>query len=280
MLNLKLFQVRYYLNSAFYKTKHYRPKNSYNNDDILKFYNFDLNYEVFENTPLSALQYNVVILFFKYNVNPHDIEIYFLLPNLSTIILTLYRKYQNLIITKKGECQMDQQNFKITRSNRHILKDITNLEHLFICFVNSNPDSQKKDIFCTILEGNTKKADMEKHPQFKNVCKWIDTFREKNYHFSNPTLNNNKNTNLSKEDNENEKENEKEIENDHSNDYSNLESAIADKFFSILKADIKIKKKKRKELYKLWKQKDTESLNIILNELDKIISKSTAKKSK
>ena len=139
---------------------------------------------------------------------------------------------------------MDQQNFKITRSNRHILKDITNLEHLFICFVNSNPDSQKKDIFYTILEGNTKKADMEKHPQFKNVCKWIDTFREKNYHFSNPTLNNNKNTNLSKEDNENEKENEKEIENDHSNDYSNLESAIADKFFSILKANIKIKKKR------------------------------------
>lgn len=282
MLNLKVFQVRYYLNSAFYKTKHYRPKNSYNNDDILKFYNFDLNYEVFENTPLSALQYNVVILFFKYNVNPHDIEIYFLLPNLSTIILTLYRKYQNLIITKKGECQMDQQNFKITRSNRHILKDITNLEHLFICFVNSNPDSQKKDIFCTILEGNTKKADMEKHPQFKNVCKWIDTFREKNYHFSNPTLDNNENTNLSKEDNENENENENEnkIEIDHSNNYSNLESVITDKLFSILKADIKIKKKKRKELYKLWKQKDTESLNIILNELDKIISKSTAKKSK
>lgn len=101
MLNLKVFQVRYYLNYAFYKTKHYRPKNSYNNDDILKFYNFDLNYGVFENTPLWALQYNVVILFFKYNVNPHDIEIYFLLPNLSTIILTLYRKYQNLIITKK-----------------------------------------------------------------------------------------------------------------------------------------------------------------------------------
>lgn len=280
MLNLKVFQVRYYLNSAFYKTKHYRPKNSYKNDDILKFYNFDLNYGVFENTPLWALQYNVVILFFKYNVNPHDIEIYFLLPNLSTIILTLYRKYQNLIITKKGECQMDQQNFKITRSNRHILKDITNLEHLFICFVNSNPDSQKKDIFCTILEGNTKKADMEKYPQFKNVCKWIDTFREKNYHFSNPTLNNTKNTNLSKEDNENEKKNEKEIENDHSNNYSNLESLITDKLFSILKADIKIKKKKRKELYKLWKQKDTESLNIILNELDKIISKSNAKKSK
>ena len=97
---------------------------------------------------------------------------------------------------------MVQQNFKITRSNRHILKDITNLEHLFICFVNSNPDSQKKDIFYTILEGNTKKADMEKHPQFKNVCKWIDTFREKNYHFSNPTLDNSENNNLSKEDNE------------------------------------------------------------------------------
>ena len=175
---------------------------------------------------------------------------------------------------------MDQHNFKITRSNRHILKDITNLEHLFICFVNSNPDSQKKDIFYTILEGNTKKADMEKHPQFKDVCKWIDTFREKNYHFSNPTLNNNKNNNLSKEDNENEKENEKEIENDHSNNYSNLESVITDNLFSILKANIKIKKKKRKELCKLWEQKDTESLNIILNELNKIISKSNAKKYK
>ena len=241
MLNLKVFQVRYYL-----------------------------NYEVFENTALWALQYNVVILFFKYNVNPHDIEIYFLLPNLSTINLTLYRKYQNLIITKKGECQMDQQNFKITRSNRHILKDVTNLEHLFICFVNSNPDSQKKDIFYTILEGNTKKADMEKHAQFKDVCKWIDTFREKNYHISIPTLDNS----LSKEENENK------IEIEHSNNYSNLESVIADNLFSILKANIKIKKKKRKELCKLWEQKDTESLNIILNELNKIISKSNAKKYK
>lgn len=173
---------------------------------------------------------------------------------------------------------MDQQNFKITRSNRHILKDITNLEHLFICFVNSNPDSQKKDIFYTILEGNTKKADMEKHPQFKDVCKWIDTFREKNYHFSISTLDNNKNNNLSKEENENENENKIEIE--HSNNYSNLESVIADNLFSILKANIKIKKKKRKELCKLWKQKDTESLNIILNELNKIISKSNAKKYK
>lgn len=111
---------------------------------------------------------------------------------------------------------------------------------------------------------------MEKHPQFKNVCKWIDTFREKNYHISIPTLDNS----LSKEENENK------IEIEHSNNYSNLESAIADKFFSILKANIKIKKKKRKELCKLWEQKDTESLNIILNELNKIISKSNAKKYK
>lgn len=269
-LNLKVYQVRYYLNSAFYKIK----RNKYKYDNMFNLHDLDLNYDVLNSTPLSSLQYNVLILLFKYKVNPHDIEIYFFVPNLSTIIFTLYKKYPNLIINKKGEYKMDMNKaikFKSTRSNRYILRDI-NIKELLNFFDNKNMNILQVDILLTILEGQTRKADMEKHPEFKNICKYIDEFRENTTHTSSSTLKSSESTDISNK--------EDKIQIEVQNNSSNLESVITDKFFTILKANIKIKKKKRNKLFKLWKQKNNKSLNIILNELDKIISKNKSKKSK
>ena len=100
ILRLPISQVRYYLNSACYNVRY--SYKTYRHDSLQDFYNYDLNYNLLNITKeISDLQYNVLILFFKYNVIPSDIEIYYLIPSINVMLLHLFKKYPNLFI-KKG----------------------------------------------------------------------------------------------------------------------------------------------------------------------------------
>lgn len=185
-LNLKIHETRYYLNSAFWpqKYKHIRE-----NSKLSSLSNFELNYDILNNLSISSIQYNALLLFFKYKVDPHDIEIYLFIPDLSNIIFKLYEKYPNLI-NKKGKTKMENLStkkenfdFKITRSNRYMLKKIYdyydhNFTSLWTDFLNENPSIQAIETFEKILIGETKKSAMEKLPEFETVLKWINDYKK------------------------------------------------------------------------------------------------------
>lgn len=273
-LNIPVHQVRYLLNSACYSIKY--SYKSYTYDSLQELYNYDLNYELLDiSNDISALQYNVLILFFKYKVHPIDIEIYYLLPNINVLLLNLFNKHKNIFVKKETKKMLEfQPNFKRTRSNRFILQNINIKE--FLKYFNSldNISQEMENTLKEILAGKLLIKDLEKLPEFTKICKCIAKYNSLN--IAKDSSLSNKNTSLDSSpdaiDNTNlsdtsayDKENE--------NDLASIQ--IINKLLYVLKHNIKIKKKDRKKLYKLWKNRydNSENVNSILSILDSLIVK-------
>lgn len=286
ILGLPVFKVRYYLNSACYSIRY--SYKIYKHNSMQNFYNYDLNYDLLNITEgISDLQYNVLILFFKYNVNPIDIEFYYLIPNINVMLLHLLNKYPNIFI-KKGDKKMIelQADFKRTRSNRFILKDI-NIED-FLKYFNSldNTTSEMENTLKKILTGKLLKNELETLPEYTTVCQYIEKYITLTKHKDSFLIDSNSSKSTSKttlfdDDTDEVKNNSNEVES--SKTCNNIKvlknqsssTLITDKLFYILKKDIKIKKKDRKKLYKLWNKRldNSENFNSILLILDSVISK-------
>ena len=171
-----------------------------------------------------------------------------------------------------------QPNFKRTRSNRFIIKDI-NIED-FLKYFNSldNTTPEMESTLKEILIGKLKKAEVETLPEFKTVCEYIEKYisltKSKESFLINSTSSESKSKMFLFDEVKNDSNEFDEDDYDY-DEYEDDSTLIVDKLLDILKNNIKIKKKDRKKLYKLWinRSDNRENLNSILSILNSIIAK-------
>lgn len=266
-LNKREEEIRYIIRKCTCKIW---PKQINKVSDINKWYNFGINYEVLSKVSLNSLQYNVLILFFKYKVYPEDIEIYYRISSVENILLNIKKQYKNIIMSKESKT-MDNITTKpelnITRSNRHILNGVTNENFdKFYELVVSHLNKDELETFHIIVKGQTKVADMLHRRSYETVRKFI-----------NDVLRNESLTTDTKPVNEVVKLPEQVPQTEVENNGTTLEEPkdLTPKFLYILTHKVKIKEKKLSTLCEYYNSGD---IYMLEKKLDKIISKHKNKK--
>lgn len=239
-----------------------KNKNIY---DINIWYNFDINYEVLSKAQLTPLQYNVLILFFKYKICPKDIEIYYRLSSLANIFLNIKKQYKNIFISKESKTMDNittRPELNITRSNRHILNGVTkeNFDKFYELVV-SHLSKDDLKTFHTIIEGKTKVSELLHIRNYETVRKSINDVLQSDFLATD-----------TKPENEVVKIPEQVPQTEVENNATTFEEPkdLTPKFLYILTHNVKIKKEKLSTLCECY---DSGNVYMLDKKLDKIISK-------